>query len=118
MADTPDKNALPTPSEGQDRNTPAAAPAGPAPASASLKPVDDGRDPPAGDMPHAVTDLTSAEASSAPGMPHERDETVGMTGGIQSERIEQARVDLEQGREDTSRGTEADRTYQRQKKGG
>jgi hypothetical protein len=86
-------------------------------ASASLKPVDNGRNPPAGDMPHASVDLTVPNRSSAPGTPHERDETVGMTGGVPSRRVEQAFDDVEAGRSDTSRANETDRAYRQLKDG-
>ena len=84
--------------------------------SASLRPVDDGHEPAPGDLPHASVDLTVDDPSSAPTMPHERDESVGMTDGIGSERVEQAFDDVEAGRRDTTRATETDRAYQRQKK--
>lgn len=87
-------------------------------ASASLKPVDNGRDPAAGDTLQASVDLTSGDPSSAPSMPNERDEAVGMTDGIPSERVEQAFDDVEAGRQDTSRALESDRAYQEQKKAG
>ena len=82
---------------------------------ASLKPVNDGHEPAAGDLPQATVDLSSPERSSAPGLPNERDETVGMTGGVPDKRVEQAYVDVSDGKQDTSRGIESDRTYQRQK---
>ena len=85
--------------------------------SAALSPADNGRDPAPGDMPHSSVDLTVADASSAPAMPHERDEAVGMTDGIASKRVQQAFDDVEAGRQDTSRGLETDRAYQRQKEG-
>jgi hypothetical protein len=81
-----------------------------------LKPRDDGREAAPGDLPEAVVDLSTPGASSAPGLPHDRDETVGMTGGIPSERIEQARIDVERGVADTTRAEESDKAYQRQKK--
>jgi len=49
-------------------------------------------------------------------MPHERDEAVGATGGIPSERIRQGHRDLKRGLQDTSRGPEAGRAYEKLKK--
>lgn len=71
---------------------------------------------PASGTTEAGVDLTSrASSSSSPAMPHERDERAGMTGGIPSERIEQAHRDLERGVEDTSRAPEADDAYRKLK---
>jgi hypothetical protein len=66
--------------------------------------------------PHAHVDLTSPGTSSSPAMPHDRDEKAGMTGGIPSGRVQQGSRDLKRGLQDTSRATEADRAYQKQKK--
>ncbi len=48
-------------------------------------------------------------------LPHERDEKQGMTGDIPSPEMQQGHRDLKRGLEDTSKSTEMDRTYQRQK---
>ena len=56
-------------------------------------------------------DLTAPGASTSPALPHERDESVGSTGGVPSERVAQAAADLARGVRDTSRGTEADAAY-------
>lgn len=61
-------------------------------------------------------DLTTATASSEPKLPHDRDEGVGMTGGVQSARIQQGAIDLKRGVQDTSRAPEADRAYDKLKK--
>jgi hypothetical protein len=61
-------------------------------------------------------DLTSPTTSSAPPMPHERDEGSGMTGGIPSRRVQQGAKDVDRGVQDTSRGPEADQAYQKQRK--
>lgn len=58
----------------------------------------------------------AAHRSATPPLPHERDETVGATGGVPSERMRQGHRDLTRGVQDTSRAPEADRAYQRQKK--
>ncbi|MDP9043818.1 MAG: hypothetical protein M3O01_03340 [Pseudomonadota bacterium] len=49
-------------------------------------------------------------------MPHERDETAGMTGGVPSPTVRQGHRDLERGLEDTSRAPEADDAYRKLKK--
>ncbi len=64
----------------------------------------------------AGVDLTTSAASSEPKLPHDRDEGVGMTGGAQSTRIQQAANDLKRGMQDTSRAPEADRAYDKLKK--
>ena len=61
-------------------------------------------------------DLKAPRRSSQPPLPHERDEAVGATGGVPSERVRQAHRDVQRGLQDTSRAPEADRAYQRQKK--
>lgn len=66
--------------------------------------------------PHAGIDLTSAAPSVTPAMPHERDEAVGMTGGVQSGVVQQGARDLLRGVQDTSRAPEADRAYKKLKK--
>lgn len=50
-----------------------------------------------------------------PALPSERDEKVGMTGGVQSELIQQGALDLKRGIQDTGRATEADAAYKKQK---
>lgn len=61
------------------------------------------------------TDLTAPPAIGQTALPHERDESVGMTGGIADPVIRQAHRDLEHGIEDTSRSNEADRAYRKLK---
>ena len=51
-----------------------------------------------------------------PALPHERDEQVGMTGGIGSEAVKQAHTDVKRGLQDTSGAPEADRAYRDLKK--
>ena len=58
----------------------------------------------------------SGEKDAAPELPHERDEEVGMTGGIASEPVQQAYRDVTRGLVDTDRGAEAGRTYQKLKR--
>jgi len=50
-----------------------------------------------------------------PQLPHERDETPGMTDGVPNERQKQAHRDVSRGVQDTSRAPEADRAYRRLK---
>ena len=54
-----------------------------------------------------------ARTKSAAKLPHERDESVGMTDGISSASMKQAHEDLSRGLQDTDRGPEADRTYKK-----
>jgi len=61
-------------------------------------------------------DLTSPEDSTVPPLPHERDEGVGMTGGVPSERVRQGHRDLKRGLQDTSRAPEAERAYRKLRK--
>lgn len=62
-----------------------------------------------------------ATASSPPSdpqtkMPHERDEKVGATDGVPSERVRQGSRDLKRGVQDTSRAPEADNAYRKLKR--
>ena len=52
---------------------------------------------------------------TAPKLPHERDESVGSTGGVPSPEMQQAYKDVKRGLQDTSRGTAADAAYQKLK---
>ncbi|MES2226194.1 MAG: hypothetical protein V4540_00270 [Pseudomonadota bacterium] len=63
--------------------------------------------------PEAGIDLTTAAEPSSPPLPHERDEGVGMTDGVPSERMRQGLGDLKRGVQDTSRAPEADRAYRK-----
>ncbi len=56
------------------------------------------------------------DKDAAPELPHERDQEVGMTGGIASEPVQQAYRDVKRGLVDTDRGVEAGRTYQKLKR--
>ena len=60
-------------------------------------------------LPPAITTPT------APKLPHERDESVGVTGGIPSATVQQAYLDVKRGLEDTSRGTAANAAYEKLK---
>lgn len=55
-----------------------------------------------------------AEATAA-ALPHERDEQVGMTGGVPSPMVQQAARDVEQGIKDTSRSEESNAAYEKLK---
>lgn len=63
-----------------------------------------------------AVDLTEPGASTSPKLPHERDEGVGMTGGVPSARVQQGQRDLKRGVQDTSRAAEADAAYTKLKK--
>ncbi len=64
----------------------------------------------------AHTDLTTPKAPGEPELPHERDQSVGMTDGAPSQRMRQGHRDLARGVQDTSRGPEADKAYDKLKK--
>ena len=64
------------------------------------------------DTTHPITSNTPPEV---PKLPHERDESVGMTGGVPSEAMQQAYLDVKRGLRDTSRGTAANRAYEKLK---
>ena len=49
-------------------------------------------------------------------LPHERDESSSMTDGIPSAPVQQAYRDVKRGLQDTDRGAEAGRTYQKLKR--
>lgn len=66
--------------------------------------------------PVVAVDLTSSDSSTEALLPHERDQKVGMTGGVQSPRVQQGARDLKRGLQDTSRATEADVAYKKLKK--
>ncbi|MEO7150636.1 MAG: hypothetical protein ABIX46_02820 [Burkholderiaceae bacterium] len=61
------------------------------------------------------TDLTTPPDGDRADLPHERDESVGMTGGIPDPVMNQGHKDLERGLEDTSRSQETDKTYRKLK---
>ena len=61
-------------------------------------------------------DLTAPGSAADLALPHERDETVSMTGGVQSPVVQQAARDVKRGVKDTSRAVEADETYKKLKK--
>jgi len=62
-------------------------------------------------------DETRRDADPHPHMPHERDESVGMTDGKPDPRMRQGQRDVQRGVQDTSRAPEADRTYEKFRKG-
>jgi hypothetical protein len=67
--------------------------------------------------PQANVDLSSSrKASATPHLPNERDEKVGATGGVPSERIKQGAKDVTRGVTDTSRAPEADAAYRKLKR--
>lgn len=56
-------------------------------------------------------DLSGPEAR----LPHERDQSVDMTHGEPDAQMEQAYKDVKRGLQDTDRGPQADKAYQKQK---
>lgn len=60
-------------------------------------------------LPAAITTPT------APKLPHEQDESVGSTGGVPSAAVQQGYKDVQRGLQDTSRGTAANRAYEKLK---
>ena len=58
-------------------------------------------------------DLTTPSDPQQADLPHERDESVGMTGGEPSAVMRQGHADVERGLKDTSRATESDQAYRR-----
>ncbi len=63
-------------------------------------------------LPATVTTPT------APKLPHERDESVGTTGGVPSAAVQQAYKDVKRGLQDTSRGAAANAAYEKLKQDG
>jgi hypothetical protein len=59
---------------------------------------------------------TSVAESPNPRLPHDRDEKIGMTGGVQSARVQQGARDLKRGLRDTTRAPEAEAAYRKLKK--
>ena len=55
-------------------------------------------------------------SSVTPKLPHEHDQSVGMTDGTPSDTVQQAYRDVTQGQQDTDRGPEAQRAYEKLKK--
>lgn len=53
---------------------------------------------------------------ATPHLPHERDEVVGETDAVPSEKVRQGYRDLKRGLQDTSRAPEADAAYKKLKK--
>ena len=85
--------------------------------------------PPPSDTTHAAdkgadsaVDLTRPQEEGGqrgdphPHMPHERDEGVGMTDGKPDPRIRKGQQDAQRGVQDTSRGAESNRAYEKLKK--
>ncbi len=57
----------------------------------------------------------SLPSKSSAKLPHERDESVGMTDGNPSEPMKRAYRDVNRGLQDTDRGVEAERAYRKLK---
>ena len=58
----------------------------------------------------------SPDQSAEPELPHERDQAVGMTGGVPSQPMQQAYRDVKRGLVDTDRAAEAGRAYDKLKR--
>ena len=81
---------------------------------AKTPPADDpSRMPPTPDGSAAPQDGGDVEGDLS--LPHERDQTSHMTDGVPSNKVRQAAQDVERGLEDTSKGTEMDRAYKKQR---
>ncbi len=65
--------------------------------------------------PHPPEEGGKDEKHSSPLMPHERDQSVGMTDGAPDANVEQAYRDVKRGLQDTDRGQPAHEAYQKQK---
>ena len=75
-----------------------------------------GKPNPKSEQTETGVDLTSPADSRSPAMPHERDESTGMTDGVPSKRVQQGHSDLKRGVQDTSRAIESDAAYRKLKK--
>jgi hypothetical protein len=73
------------------------------------------RPPNAADDASKHVDLTDPTHADEAKMPHERDEQVGMTGGITSPLVQQGARDLKRGVQDTSRAVESNAAYEKLK---
>jgi hypothetical protein len=54
--------------------------------------------------------------ATGPELAHDRDEKVGSTDGVPSQRVQQGARDLKRGVQDTSRAVESDEAYRKLKK--
>ena len=68
------------------------------------------------DLTEKRTGKTPLASPATPHLPHERDEAVGATNAVPSEKVRQGFRDLERGLQDTSRAPEADAAYDKLKK--
>ena len=66
--------------------------------------------------PRPVATAAMAATSTVPKLPHERDESVGSTGGVPRPAVQQAYKDVKRGLQDTSRGAAANAAYEKLKK--
>lgn len=74
------------------------------------------RDAAGADQSASHIDTARAAPESEPRLPHERDETVGMTNQTPDMKMQRAQRDLAQGRVDTDRGPVTDRVYRQLKR--
>ena len=75
--------------------------------------ADPSRMPPTPDASAAPQDGGDVEGDLS--LPHERDQSSHMTDGVPSSKVRQAAQDVERGLQDTSKATEMDRTYKKQR---
>ena len=75
--------------------------------------ADPSRMPPTPDGSAAPQDGGDVEGDLS--LPHERDQSSHMTDGVPNSKVRQAGVDVERGLQDTSKATEMDRTYRKQR---
>ena len=68
------------------------------------------------DLTQKRTGKDSLASPATPHLPHERDEVVGATGAVPSEKVQQGYRDLKGGLQDTSRAPEAAAAYDKLKK--
>ena len=64
----------------------------------------------------SIANKPNTPTTDKPKLPHERDQSVDMTDGTPDKEVQQAYEDVKQGQQDTDRGAEAQRAYQKLKK--
>ena len=68
------------------------------------------------DLTEPSTEENPLASPVTPHLPHERDEKVGVTDSVPSEKVRQGYRDVKRGLQDTSRAPEADAAYDKLKK--
>ncbi|MDB5895288.1 MAG: hypothetical protein JWQ88_2819 [Rhodoferax sp.] len=92
-------------------------PASPAPSTPeTINPAEPASNEKAASRPDRATQQQDgADVEGNMSMPHERDQSSHMTNGVPNSKIKQGAEDMERGLQDTSKGLELDRTYQKQR---